>query len=119
MTERPMVSIRSELKGRAAKLSPELRRWREDKQSCIRDYFAGDRTIAQLRQDVSGYSGFRLVSMTDPDTEEWSLLMSALDVLIDSSGVPPLKKLSHGYITVDEYLKSLERPAPGITKHGW
>jgi len=56
--------------------------------------------------------------MTDPATEEWSLLMSALDLLLEDAGIryTPL-----GWLTPAEYVSMLKPPAPepSQSRYGW
>jgi hypothetical protein len=119
MADEPgFVSIRSVLKGRAQKASPEDQRWRAERHADVRGYFEGTLTLPELRASIGGYTSLRLLSMTDPATEEFSLLMSALDVLLDDRGV---RKTPLGLLTAGEYADML-RPAvsaPRASRHGW
>jgi hypothetical protein len=118
VTDQPMISVRSVLRGRALRASPQDQQWREARHADIRDYFEGAASLSQLRQAIGGYTGFRLVSMTDPATEEWSLLMSALDLLLEEAGV---RMTPLGMLTPSEYAEMIAPPRTERqgSKHGW
>jgi hypothetical protein len=110
--------VRSVLRGRDLKASPEDQQWRAEKHDRIRGYFSGELPLSQLRQAIGGYTSLRLTSMTDPATEEWSLLMAALDVLLEDSGV---RKTPLGYLTPAEYVEMIRPPEQAVPrdKYGW
>ncbi len=108
-----MKSLREMLKERALRASPDDQAWAQAQHAVVRAYFEGSVSDADLYQTLRGYNSFRLVGLTVPGSEEWSLLMTALDLLTDGVGdglQVPLKRLSHGWITYDEYVETLAPP---------
>lgn len=112
-------------KGRLAKADPATQDWVQATHALIAGYFAGERSAAELNHAIHGQPSFRLMSYTAPGTQEWSLLMSALDVLADGvDGVRPpmeqVKRLSHGVVSYDEYVETLFPPkVEKKARHSW
>lgn len=110
--------------GRLAKADPEERDWYHKTHELIAAYFAGDRLDEELADALRGYRSFRLMTLTPYGTEQWSLLMAALQLLDDGvAGVspsPPLKRLSHGVVTYDEYVETCFPPkVEKKARHSW
>jgi hypothetical protein len=103
-----MKSLKEMLKERALRASPADQAWAATQHAEVRAYFAGDRSSQALRQTLRGYHSFRLTSLTVPGTEEWSLLMAALDLLLDGEGepgrVPDMRMKQGWWMSYDEYV---------------
>lgn len=116
-----MKSIADMLHERSVRADEATRQWSQSAHRQIRRYFEGEIDLPQLRSSIGGYSSFRLVGVTSPQTEEWSLLMAALDLLIeDAQDGQRLQRLSHGWITSEEYLSTVYPPRKEReARHGW
>lgn len=103
---------------RFVKSSRDEQEWAEGLHELIAGYFEGHRSDQDLREGLRGYRSFRLMTMTDPGTEKWSLLMSALDVIVGLQSGPPDVKISHGFVSWDEWTLSLATPVKK-ERHAW
>jgi hypothetical protein len=62
------------------------------------------------------------MTLTEPGTENWALLMSALDLKIGADDESPYgemtKRLSHGSIEYSEWVEALTPPVKKA-RHSW
>lgn len=115
-----MLSIRKVLQASAqAKMaaSPDNREFYRARHEVVRGYFEERVSLSELRQAISGAVGNRLVRMTDPDSEDFALLMSAFDILLDEAYADRLKYMpGFGMMTVDDYVAAVTDPAVRVVQ---
>lgn len=117
-----MLSVRDMLIGSSAlqrEKRPDLCEKKIEVDKVIRAYFDGTIGEVELYHCLHGRTSFDMMRVTSPDEEFWYVLMAALDVVIEMHpDTQKARRLSHGQITVDDYLSALYPPKKE-DRYGW